>query len=204
MAKQISDQQALIAVAKKNSNNKIIASQIKNLLHNVAATFAQITYVTQVQLAAKHRHENIQKVTIGNVLLCGDQTTQVDVYARKVRKSAAEVLDNDPRAVRDFTADGRYFHHTKTHCIVQHNDYDWKQYLFAIFNNAKSVYVHNGQLVNKEYVAQFCTASGAKEMLEANSYVMNKKHGIMHNVHVRTIALDNIVEIKARKKLLKV
>ena len=204
MSKQIPFQQALQAVAKKNNNNKITNKQIETLLHGTAATFAQITYVTQVKLAAKHQHENIQKVTIGNVLLCGDQLTQVDVYARKVRKSAAEVLDNDPKAVRDFTADARYFHHTKTHCIVQHNDYEWKQYLFAIFNNARSVYVHNGRLVGKEYVARFCTASGAKEMLDTNSYVMNKRHGIVHNVHVRTIALDNIVEMKARKKLLKV
>ena len=186
------------------NNNVVTAQQIANLLQNVSVTFAQITYVTQVTLAAAHKAQNIQKVTTANVILCSSLKAHTSVYANKVRKSAAAISTNNAQAVAAFTAQQNYFTHTATHCIVAHTQHANKMYLYAIYNNASSVYMHNNAVVSKQHVAAYCTKSAAATMLQQSNIVVNKTHNIAHTVAVRTIALSNIVSIRARKQLLSV
>ena len=186
------------------NNNVLTVAQVQQLLQNVSVTFAQITTVTQVQLAAAHKAQNVQKVTHANVLLASNIAAQAQLYARAVRKSAAQYAQNDAQAVAQFTAQSNYFAHTATHCIVAHKQHADKFYLFAIYNNAQSVYMHNNAVVSKQHVAQYCTRSAATALLQVDNTVRNATHNIVHTVQVRTIALSNIVCIKARKQLLSV
>ena len=195
---------AAAAITAHANNNVVTAQQIAALLNNASVTFAQITYVTQVQTAAAHKAQSIVKVTTANVILCANIKAHTSVYANKVRKTAAAIASNNAANVQAFTAQQNYFTHTNTHCIVQHTQHANKQYLYAIYNNASSIYMHNNVVVNKQHVAQFLTASAAKQLLQESNVVHNVTHNIKHTVQVRTIALSNIVSIKARKQLLTV
>lgn len=186
------------------NNNTVTAQQIAALLQNVSVTFANIQYVTKVQTAAAHKNENISKVTSANVILCSSLKAHTDVYARKVRKTAAAIASNDMQAVQQFTAQKNYFEHTACHCIVQHAQHADKQYLYVIYNNAHSIYMHNGKQVTLQQVAQYLTPSAARDLTKTDNIVHNVTHNIRHTVAVRTIALSNIVSIKARKQLLTV
>lgn len=201
---QVTQAQALQAIALQQNAQQITAQSIAQALQNVSVTFAQILYVTQVQTAAKHKQERIYKVTCANVMLCANVSAQAQVYARKVRKHAARFAQNDAQAVDNFEAQSNYFAHTATHCIVAHKQHADKLYLYAIYNRARSVYVHNGAVVSKQHVAQYCTASAAEKLLQASNIVHNKTHNIVHDVQVRTIALSNIVQMRVRKQLLAV
>jgi hypothetical protein len=201
---QITLTQAQQAMLLHANNNTLTVAQLQQLLQNVSVTFAQIVYCTQVQLAAAHKAQNIVKVTSANVVLANSLHAQTQLYARAVRKNAAQYAQNDAAAVQAFTAASNYFAHTATHCIVAHKQHAHKLYLFAIYNNASSLYMHNNAVVSKQHVAQYCTASAAAALLQASNTVHNVTHNITHSVQVRTIALSNIVSIRARKQLLTV
>lgn len=196
--------QAQQAIALHANNNTVTSQQIATLLNNASVTFAQITYVTQVQLAAAHKAQSITKVTTANVILCSNIKAQTSVYANRVRKTAAAISSNEDAAVAAFTAAQNYFTHTNVHCIVSHTQHANKLYLYAIYNNASSLYMHNNAVVTKQHVAAYCTKSAAALLLNDSNIVHNKTHNIKHTVQVRTIALSNIVSIKARKQLLTV
>lgn len=198
---QAQAQQALLLHA---NNNTLTPTQITQALNNASVTFASILYVTAVQLAAAHKAQHIQKVTRANVMLACTLQAQTNLYARAVRRSAAKVASNNPVDVAAFTAQQNYFTHTATHCIVQHSVHVDKFYLYAIYNAAASVYMHNNAVVSKQHVAAYCTASAAKTLLQESNTVVNKQHNITHSVHVRTIALSNIVSMNVRKQLLTV
>ena len=196
--------QALQALTQHSNNNTITAAQITALLANTSVTFANIQYVTKVQTAAAHKTEQIQKITSANVILCSSLKSHTSVYANKVKKTAAAIASNDMQAVQAFTAQKNYFEHTATHCIVQHTQHADKQYLYVIYNNAQSIYVHNGKQATLQQVAQYLTPSAARDLQSTDRTVHNVTHNIAHTVAVRTIALSNIVSIKARKQLLAV
>jgi hypothetical protein len=194
-------QQAMLLHA---NNNVVTAQQVTQLLNNASVTFAQITYVTQVQTAAAHKAQSIYKVTTANVILCANIKAHTSVYANKVKRSAAKYAQNNAQAVQAFTAQQNYFTHTATHCIVAHTQHANKLYLYAIYNNASSVYMHNNAVVSKQHAAAYCTPSTAASMLRESNIVHNVTHNIDHTAHVRTIALSNIVSVRARKQLLTV
>lgn len=193
--------QAIQAVQQHANNNTLTVAQLGQLLGNASITFAQIMYVTKVQLAAAHKQENIQKVTNANVILCSNIKAHTSVYANKVKRSAAQISTNDPAAVEAFQAQQNYYEHTECYSIVRHREHTDKFYLYAIYNSAKSVYMHNGNIVDEQHVAQYMTPSGAKALLNPAQAVHNVSHNIDHTVAVRTIALSNIVSVRARKQL---
>jgi len=193
-------QAAQAALAAQQSNAQITAQQIADLLQRASVTFANVTFVTQQQNAAQHKHVIINKVTNANVILCSNIAAHTSVYANKVRKSAAQYASNNASAVAAFTAANASFTHTNCYSIVQNNKIATKLYLYAIFNNAQSILLHNNVQVTKQFAQQFVTASALAA--QTASVTHNKTHNIVHNVQVRTIALSNIVQIKARKQIL--
>ena len=201
---KLTAQQAQQAIAMHANSHTITAQQITAALGNASVTFAQLLYVTQVQLAAQHRGQCIQKVTSANVILCSNVTATSHVYARKVQRSALGYAQNAAAAIAAFTAQQNYYTHTPCYSIVQHAQHAEKLYLYALYNTASSVYMHNNAVVSKQQVAQYCTPSAAAKLLQDGSEVHNKTHNIVHNVHVRTIALSNLVHMRVRKQLLTV
>lgn len=182
--------------------NTISAAQVQALLANASTTFASIAYVTQVQTAAAHKHNNVQKVTVANVQLFANIKAATSVFALAVKRSAQNFANNAAN-VANFTAQQNYFAHTACYSIVQHKQTN-AQYLYAIYNNAQSVYFINNAVATKQQVAQLLTASAATKLLQNDNTVHNATHNVTHNVTVRTIALHNIVSIVANKQQLAV
>ena len=177
-----------------------IAQQIAQLLANTSVTFATIAYTTQVKTAAAHKHLNVQKHTVANVQLFAN--VNAAVYANAVKRSAATHTTNNAQAVAQFAAQSNYFTHTNCYSIVQHKQTN-ALYLYCIYNKARSTYTINNVNATKQQVAALLTASAAATLLQASNTVqLNATHNITHNVVVRTIALQNIKQVRARKQLL--
>ena len=170
----------------------ISATHVIGALDGKASTFAGIEYKTKVQTAAKHKDLNIQKYTKANVQLFGTMAEANAVYEKAVKKAAGKI--EQTADVTEFKAQDNYFKHTDCFSIVEHKD-PGKQYLYAFFNNSKSIYTINGRFASKAQVAQYLTASAAERLL-ADGIVHNKTNDILHTVQVRTIALENIVELR--------
>jgi len=171
----------------------IKAQDIINAIGNKASTFAGIEYKTRVQTAAKHKNLNIQKYTKANVQLFGTMAEAQAVYAKAVKKAAGKI-EQDHTKVNEFQAQDNYFEHTDCFSLVEHKDTK-KQYLYAFFNNASSVYTIGGKIATKETVAEYLTPS-ARERLLGDGIVHNKANDVLHTIQVRTIALENIVELR--------
>ena len=181
------------------TQQQAIAQQIQQMLANVSTTFAQILYTTKVATSAKHKHVNITKVTLANVQLFSNINAFTNVYANAVKRSAQRIQQAPNANVQAFTTQSNYFTHTNCYSIVQHNT-NGNLYLYAIFNNANSIYYIDGVQSTKQQVAQYLTASAQQQLLSNNNVVHNVANNVLHTVQVRTIALHNINSITACKQ----
>ena len=193
-------QQAQAAVSAQQNAQQITAQDVQALLQNVSGTtFAGITQVTPVKLAAKHKGESIVKITQASVQLFN--TASSDIYGNQVRRQAEQRGETNAQEFE--TQENYYEHDSACYSLVTHRK-NGTRYLYCIYNRAESVYMHNGQLVDKNYVAEFMTPAAAKELLNPKDSVYNVTHGVEHNVTVRTIKLENVVRIAAAKQELTV
>lgn len=201
------DTQTAKAALTDRANNKFItAADVEHVLANVkGTTLASIVQVTNVaSVAAAHKANKVQKVTQASIQLFNNVADYNNVYAAAVKRTAAKIADNDAAAVAGFETQENYFTHTATFSLVQNKKDATKYYLFAIYNNADSIYFINNSVATKQEVAALLQPAAAKKLLEDNTVVHNKTHDIMHTVQVRTIALDSIVQLKAMKQVLAV
>lgn len=188
-----------LVTTQQQTQQQVIAQQIQAMLARTSTTFAQIQYTTQVATAAKHKHVNITKVTNANVQLFNNINAFTNVYANAVKRSANNIQQAQNANVNNFATQQNYFTHTTCYSIVKHKTNN-NLYLYAIFNNAKSIYFINNQQSTKQQVAQYLTASAAQALLQQNNTVHNVTNNVLHTVHVRTIALQNINSITACKQ----
>jgi hypothetical protein len=193
-------QQALTAHANANT---ISAQTIQVLLANKSTTFANVCYVTPVATSAKHKHVSIKKVVSANVQLFSNISAFTNVYANAVQKSANNIEANNADNVANFTTQSNYFTHTNVYSIVKHKQTN-ALYLYAIFNNASSMYFINNEPATKEQVAQYLTASASAKLLAQSAVTHNVANNVLHTVKVRTIALANLVSITANKQTVSV
>ena len=173
-----------------NATSSITAQQVQDILANASVTFANIVYVTNVATAAAHKAISIKKVTSANVQLFSNIKSATQVYANAVKRNAD---------VANFVQASNYYTHTNCYSLVQHNT-NSNLYLYAIYNNADSLYYINNVLATKQQVAQYLTASAAQQLLTPSNTVHNVTNNVTHSVIVRTIALNNIVSITANKQ----
>jgi hypothetical protein len=192
------------ALQQHANNTQVAAQDVEALLQNVnGVTFANIAYVTDVKLAAAHKHNVVQKVTVANVQLFNNLKAFTDVYVNAVKRTATQIATNNMQNVADFEKQDNYFTHTNCYSVVQHKTNNNK-YLFAIFNTAQSMYFINAQQSTKQQVAALMQPAAAKKLLEESNVVRNVANNIEHTVQVRTIALQNIVSITAQKQTITV
>ena len=185
-----------------NNSPSITGNDISNLLSNVhGTTFAEVVFMTDVRTSAAYKNEQVKKVTTANVQLFNNLNEFTNAYSLAVKRSASKIESNDTANVENFTSQGNYFEHTDCYSVVEHKT-SRKQYLFAIFNNAKSEYYHNGGLVNKESIGVMLTPSERKRFFNGSREVYNVANNITHSVCVRTVALENIIGIKAKGQTL--
>jgi hypothetical protein len=199
----LTTQNALQALALHANNNTISANAIVSALNNASVTFAQVTYVTPVATSAKHKDVQIKKVVCANVqLFC--TLKNFDVYTKAVQRSASTIASNDAQAVDNFVAQSNYYEHDEQCFSLVAHKQNGKQYLYAIYNNANSVYFVDGRVADKQQVAQYLTASASAKLLGTNNTTHNVTNNVTHNVKVRTIALENLVQLNVNKQALTV
>ena len=175
---------------------------MKTLIENLFAgktgtTFAQIETVTKVTTATKFKNVCITKQTHANVILFAT-SKDFTAYKNAVIKSANSI---EGQEITDFVVSENYFEHTDLFCIVKHKTTD-KFYLYAIYNNATSDYFIDGVKATKNDVAAFLTASAAATLIGDKTLTYNKTNNVLHEVTVRTIAIDNVKTVKAYKTAL--
>lgn len=185
-----------VAVQKQSA----VEQQVRALLQDVSVTFAQLDYATQVKTAAAHKARSVVKHTSANVQLFSNINAATSVFANAVKRSAAKIADNVQQNVEQFKAQENYFEHTDCYSIVRHKVKDCL-YLYAIFNkNSKSSYTIDGQPATKQDVAELLTEGERNKLLNASPLTHNVTHDVTHDVIVRTIALHNILSVKAMKQ----
>jgi hypothetical protein len=195
---------AVQIVEAQQTGTQITAEQVKTMLQNVkGTTFASMITVTKVATAAAHKAQNIYKVTAAQVQLFNNLSEFTNVYENAVKRSAAKDASNDQSNIENFQTQENYFEHTDCFSIVQHKQDPSKKYLYAIYNGAESCYVHNDALLTKEQLAAFCTPAEAKKLLSPEP-TTNALNNVTHNVNVRVLKLESIVELKAMKQVLTV
>jgi hypothetical protein len=195
MAHKLTVTEAQDALFAHANNNRITSQDVSSLLGNVSVTFAQVVQVTKVATAAAYKAMSIQKVTSANVQLFSN-IKAYSVYVNAVQKTASTIADNDQQAVEDFQVSDTWFFHTDCFSVVEHKT-KGTQYLYARYNAASSMYFIDGVPATKEEVVAFMTPSAAKAELDTSGVVYNKTNDIEHKVIMRTVQLDNIVNIKA-------
>ena len=194
---------AVAALAAHANANTISQQQVKDVLGNSSTTFAQVVYVAKQPTAAKFKHLNIQKVVSANVQLFSNINEFTSVYANAVKRTASKIEENSKEAVAEFKAQANWFEHTDCYSLVAHKT-TGVLYVYAIYNNASSLYFIDGVAASKQEVAEYCTASERTKLLGDNTVVRNATHDVLHTVKVRTIELANFVSLTANKQTLTV
>jgi hypothetical protein len=188
MAKILDTVAANDAISQHALGKSITKDQIAELLQTTrGTTFAALCSVTPVKTASAFKEVDIKKVSISNVQLFNNLKEYTDVYVNAVERSSGS---------SDFVKSETWFHHTDCFPVVEHNT-NFKQYLWAIFNHADTMYVRDGVEMTRAQVSEYLTPSEAKKMLEPSKTVYNVTNDIAHNITVRTIALENVVWIRA-------
>jgi hypothetical protein len=190
----VNNMQHNTALQLNNANVHVTQAQVVNALNNASVTFAQLTYVTTQQTAAKFKNTHtLQKVVTCNVQLFSNINAATSVFKNAVQRNAN---------VQNFNVQSNYFTHTSCYSIVQHNK-NAQLYLYAIFNSVHSVtYYVNAQVVTKQQYAQYLTNSAAAQLLSADTSTHNVHNDVTHNVTVRTIKLQNVVALNVNKQQL--
>jgi len=175
--------------ATKQAIQQAMCNKIASALNNNSATFASVTCVTNVALAAAHKKAGrvIVKCVSANVTLNAN-------YTNSVNKSAN---------ITNFVASASVNNNTAFNNCVKHNANTNNYLLYATYNKVlKTCYydVTTQQIVNKNYVAQFLTAAAANSTLNKTTTTHNKTNDTTHNVVVRTIALHNVVQLNVNKQ----
>ncbi len=193
--------QAQAAIAAHNAQNAITAAQIAAALQNVSVTFASIVTVTDVTTAAKHKNVSIKKVTDATVQLYNNVNAASAVYAKAVKRSAAQYANNADN-VANFTAQAANYVHDATCYSIVHNANTASTMLYARYLRSNSIYFINNVQATKAEVAYYLTASAANALLNTKNVITNKTNNIVHNVRIAAVKLQNIVKMRVRKQLL--
>lgn len=170
----------------------MLADKIADALRP-GTNFASVAYTTRVKTAAAHKARDVQKHVVANVQLFANIRDARNVFEAAVKRSAKR-YDNDVAAVAAYEAQSNWYEHTATYSIVQHKT-KGALYLYAIYNSAKTQYTVDGEEATREQVAELLTPAARRDMLEPKQTVVNKTHGIEHDVQVRVIALDNVQRV---------
>lgn len=196
---------ALNAVTQQANNTQITPADVETILTGVrGATMANFTTVTDVKLAAKHNTVSIKKVTVASIQLFNNVKDFSKVYKEAVKRSAIKLGISNKTDIEEFQPSDTYFEHTNCFSLCRHKVQQNSFYLFAIYNNSKSVYVMNGQIVDKQTVATYMTPGAANELLNPKPVSHNVTNDVVHDIIIRTPKLESIVRLAADKQTITV
>ena len=178
------------------------SESIANLINGCnGTTFATITIETPISLKASNKHINAKKKSVINVQLFNNINDVTAIYENAVKRSANKIDSNEnPDAFKASSAS--YIHHDNCYSIAQNKKSD-QQYLSYILNKSISAeYFINGKAALKTDVAELCTPSAAKRMMDNSGLIHNKTNNIVHTVKTATVKVENIISINANKQSL--
>ena len=162
---------------------------IANALANTSVTFAQVNYTSPIALAAAHKNNVATKTVSANVTLFNN-IKNANVYANALAKNANACANTIAQNMQS-----THYAHTNCFSIVYNaklNTY----YLYCIYNAVRSVnYALNNTSATKTQIAQLCTKSAARKMLNTNNAQYSATHNITHTLQLRTIKCTNINSI---------
>jgi len=164
------------------NNDSAFVESLKSLASRDATVAIAIN--TKVKTAAKHKNIKIEK----RAMIVARLFSQSD-YNQIVKNSASQIETNDSEKVESFVArESIYKHEDNAYSVCYNKD---SVYLYChVDRTAFSQYYINDVQSTKQQVAEYLTASAAKQLLSDRVY--NKEHDIEHKVFVRTIKVDNI------------
>lgn len=191
----------IVAVHTNNAKNSAsvqlaCANNIKKMLSSNSATFANVTTCTTVKLASAKNNKlvsaNLQILKISNANITLNAN-----YTNSVNKSAN---------ITNFVANKSANNTTTYNNCLKHN-INTNNYLLQVTYNKvfNSVYINaqTQQILTKQQVATYLTASAAKKLLAVQTNVThNITNNVTHNVVLRTIALNNVITLCANKHTL--
>jgi hypothetical protein len=76
------------------------------------------------------------------------------------------------------------------------------KYLYVHINNSQYEYKINGMPAWPQQVAALCTRSVANRILDPFKSIHNQSNDVYHDVHVRTIGIENIRKISVNGQTL--
>lgn len=178
--------QVIQALALKAKGTTVTSAQIQQLLSDVrGVTFAQIVSVTDVKPGKDHKTVSIKKVASSNVQLFNNVKNH-EVYQRAVQRNTG---------AKEWEAGETWYQHTDCFSLVEHKS-SKEQYLYAIYNGARSVYLVNGVQATRAEVAVYLNASDARTLM-GDGTTYNVTNDVHHSVIVRVLKLSSIVSIRA-------
>lgn len=164
----------------------ITSNQVRQLLTAVkGTTFASIDTDTEVRPAAAHKLVSIRKLTTANVQLF-NSIKDYEIFARAVKRSAG---------VAEFVQSDNWFEHTDCWSVVRH-PVKGTEYLYAVYNGAKSTFTIDGVAATRAEVAALLTPSAAARLMDDSGVVYNKRNDVEHDVIPRVVALENVRRIR--------
>lgn len=149
--------------------------------------FAAIEYETEVKTAAAHKHLTVKKLVHANVQVFSG-IKDWDLYAKQVRRDSGE---------DHFQSSENYFTHEPDCFSIVRNRKNDRLYLYAIFNSVQSAtFTIDGAPATRQQVAELLTPSARKRFDDISGKVYNVTNDVEHTITVRTIALENIIDLR--------
>ena len=178
------------------------SAAIANMINGInGTTFATIMTETPIALKAANKHITATKRSVLNVQLFNNVRDVTAIYENAVKRSANKIDGNEnPESFKASSAS--YIHHDDCYSIAQNKKSD-QQYLSYILNKSISAeYFINDEPALKADVAELCTPSTAKRMMDNSGLIHNKTNDIVHTVKTATVKVENIISINANKQTL--
>lgn len=175
------------------------AAKIENMLSTTkGTTMASCLQVTKLATAAAHKARNVYTVSENMITLANNLKAFTSVYANAVKRTATGPTAN----IAAYTPSTTWFGHTACYSVVKHNSKE-DLYLFAIYNKNISTNYYDadaGVMISREEMLELLTPSARKAA--TSTVTEHKGAGISHSVKVRTVALQNVIELRANKQAL--
>lgn len=181
--------------AAKASGLVMTGDDIRTILTGNGVTMAGVIFCTEITPAATHKHTvTMRKVTYASVQLFS-RIVDRELYTRQVLRSAG--IEPTSAAIANWQKSPAWFEHTETYSLVRHPK-TGTEYLYAVFNSARSECYLNGKGVTRQACAEFMTPSGAKALLDLSGVTYNASNDLEHKLVLRTITLENVVSLRAK------
>ena len=194
--------QAQAALALRANEMEITREGVIDLLVKVkGTTFAHLVHCTDVTLSAAARkagHEFV-KLSSVSVQLFNNIKDFRNVYEAAVKRSAERLGQTAQADIDNFEVQSNWFEHDpECYSLVHHKEHTEQHYLYFIANGGESLYydVKRGREATKQDLYPFLTPSGERA-LSKPSIVENKATGVVHDVTVRVVKLENVLGIRA-------